>query len=355
MIMALHRQPQNQVHDRRTRLGLTQAGLARRAGISRAAVSAIEMGRVIPSVSAALALARVLDAPVEELFGDQRTHTSQPTWAWEPKGPACRYWHARVGERKLLYPVESSPLGVLGHDGVFAAGRFTPRPSIEPEKTLVLVTCDPAASLLADAYAQAAGFRLIVISRSSSQALSLLRQGVIHMAGIHLGHANEPEANARAVKDQLGGGYTLARVCRWQDGIAFSRGRGFSTVQKVVGAGLRWVGREPGSGAHQCLEEILAGQPMPRRTARDHRGVAEAVRAGWADAGVCLRLAGEEAELEFLSFREEAYDLCYPTAWANEPRIRALVSVLRSLSFRKVLDDLPGYKAVDTGALTGVQ
>src|SRR5919204_238725 len=48
--------------------GLTQAELARVAGISRARVSAIESGRHSPSVEAALALARVLHTSVEDLF-----------------------------------------------------------------------------------------------------------------------------------------------------------------------------------------------------------------------------------------------------------------------------------------------
>ena len=39
--------------------------------------------------------------------------------------------------------------------------------------------------------------------------------------------------------------------------------------------------------------------------------MAEAIRAGWADAGVCLRLVSDQAGLDFLSIREEAYDLCF--------------------------------------------
>ena len=40
--------------------------------------------------------------------------------------------------------------------------------------------------------------------------------------------------------------------------------------------------------------------------ALDHRGVAEAIRAGWADAGICLRLTSDEANLSFLSVRRES-------------------------------------------------
>jgi DNA-binding XRE family transcriptional regulator len=47
----------------------SQAQLAELAGISRAAVSAIEQNRLVPSVSTALALAAAFQCSVEDLFG----------------------------------------------------------------------------------------------------------------------------------------------------------------------------------------------------------------------------------------------------------------------------------------------
>ena len=89
--------------------------------------------------------------------------------------------------------------------------------------------------------------------------------------------------------------------------------------------------------------------------ARDHRGVTEAIRSSWADAGVCLRLTCEEANLSFLSVRHEAYDICFPDALAGDRRMKALLEVARSASFRRSLGDLPGYQTERTGALTHVR
>jgi molybdate-binding protein len=88
---------------------------------------------------------------------------------------------------------------------------------------------------------------------------------------------------------------------------------------------------------------------LPRRLASSHRGVAEAVRCEWADAGVCLRLVSEEAGLDFLRVREEFYDLCFPSRWEADPRVKALLRVVRSASYRKALNDLPGYSSAETG------
>jgi putative molybdopterin biosynthesis protein len=104
-----------------------------------------------------------------------------------------------------------------------------------------------------------------------------------------------------------------------------------------------------GSGARQCLDELRADHRPPRRLARDHRGVAEAIRCGWADAGVCLRLTSEEAGLDFLSVRQEHYDLCYAAAMEEDPRIKAMVSVVRSESYRRLMGELSGYATSEVG------
>jgi putative transcriptional regulator len=58
----------NTLRVQRAVLGLTQADLAERAGITRASVNAIEGGRMVPSILLALRLARALEVRVDELF-----------------------------------------------------------------------------------------------------------------------------------------------------------------------------------------------------------------------------------------------------------------------------------------------
>ena len=58
----------NSLKDERERLGLTQAGLAERAGVSRKTITTVENGVFVPSTTLALRLARVLGRPVEAIF-----------------------------------------------------------------------------------------------------------------------------------------------------------------------------------------------------------------------------------------------------------------------------------------------
>jgi molybdate-binding protein/transcriptional regulator with XRE-family HTH domain len=349
------RQLQNQVKRFRQQRGWSQEELARRAGISRAAVSAIEIQRLVPSVAAALALATALDCRVEDLFGVASSPTGGETWAWPRSQDPCRFWRARVGERILLFPVETTAAGVLPHDGLFRNGIESLSGEALPENTLVMAGCDPAAGLLVSAFARTSAFRLLVLPRSSSQALELLRRGLVHVAGLHLAATDDERGNAAAAQGVLGAGYSLLTLASWQEGLALSPGVRASSVQSLVRSRLRWVGREAGSGARLCQDELLHDRPHPRRLAKDHRGVAEAIRCGWADVGVCVRLACEEAGLRFLNVREEAYDLCFPTELESDPRLRALVQVVRSAAFRRWLSEVPGYDCLAAGDLHRIE
>lgn len=344
----------NLVKAYRQQRGWSQAELAVRAGISRAAVSAIEINRLVPSVAAALSLARAFGCSVEVLFDLTPTNRGEPVWAWPPAQDPCRYWHARVQGQTLRYPAEFTAAGVVAHDGVFRDGSYHSSGGAAPETTLVLACCDPAASLLAAEYARLSPFRLLVLSRSSHKALTLLGQGLVHLAGVHFATEGDPDGNERTVRDALGSRFRLLRTARWQEGLAVAPGTATSSVGAALRAPLRWVGRQPGSAARQCQDELLSNRPAPRRFAHDHRGVADALRCGWADVGVCHRLVSEEAGLRFFSIRNESFDLCFPESEEDDPRVQALVDLVRSLSFRKLLGELPGYDTTRAGTVQGV-
>lgn len=344
----------NQVRRRRMARGWSQAELARRAGISRAAVSAIEIERLVPAVTTALALAQALGETVESLFGAAGSAAEDAAWAWTPTEAPCRYWEAQVEQRCWRYPAEMTAAGELPHDGLWNGADFCKRSPDRPAETLVLATCDPAAGLLAAEYNRATPFRLLPLARSSGEALRLLGEGLVHAAGVHLAAAGAAAGNALAVSSQLGSGYQLLRMAEWEEGLAISSRQDLSSVASALRSRLHWVGREPGSGARQCLDELLADRRPPRRIAYDHRGVATAIRSGWADAGVCLRLVSEEAGLRFLSVRSEHYELCFRASAQREPRIKALLDLVRTPRFRRLFGELPGYRTDDAGELTTV-
>jgi putative transcriptional regulator len=62
----------NRLKERRGDLGLTQAELAERVGVTRKTVNTVENGVFTPSATLALKLAEALHVPVEQLFWIER-------------------------------------------------------------------------------------------------------------------------------------------------------------------------------------------------------------------------------------------------------------------------------------------
>lgn len=346
------------VAERRASRGWSQAELARRADVPRTTVSAIEGRRLTPSVTAALTLARTLECSVEELFGGDLAAglVRGPEWAWTPGEASCRYWTAEVGGRPLRYPVEGPAAHALAHDGVWERGVARDSDSIHESKTaattLVVACCDPAAGLHASEYARESGFRLLVLPRSGTEALELLKQGRVHVAGLHRSTSNHPERNAESVRHILGSDCRLLRVAQWQEGIALPKENRTRSRAAVARQASRWALRETGSGARECLDDLLDGKPARGRVVRQHAAVAQAVRDGWADAGVCVQLVAEEAGLHFLPLRQEALDFCFAESTAGDPRVAALIRLFRSPAHRRRVSELPGYDARHTGECT---
>jgi molybdate-binding protein len=197
-----------------------------------------------------------------------------------------------------------------------------------------------------------AKFRLLVFPRSGAAALHLLRQGLVHVAALHRSTIRSPDRNAAAVRQQLEGEFQLLRAAEWEEGVvvpAASAGRQAGAVARHTKC---WAAREPGSAARECLDELLEGRPLKGREVSGHASVAEAVRSGWADAGVCVRFSAEEAGLNFLAVRKESLDFCFSSRVRCDPRIQGLIGLLRARAYRRLLSELPGYEARHTGELT---
>lgn len=343
--------PANHVKRLREALGWSQETLAEKAGISRSGLSAIEACRLVPSVVAALAVSRALNCSVEMLFGMATDLPAEVAWAFPPIENQRRFWQARVGQQLLAYPVEDSNQDLTWHDGVADEGQLFRIPGDLPENTLVIASCDPAARLLAAEYTERTRFRLLILRRGSGEALKLLNAGLVHAAGIHLSHGSQNSQNRAAAKKQLKGDFQLVHVARWEEGLAMRTDLKARKSNELLSQKLRWIGREEGSGARQCLDEVLAGRVAPKWEALDHSGVVNAILSGWADVGPCVRLSADEGGLKFISVRHEDCDLCFPTAYESDPRILALLQTLRSTMFRARLAELPGYDTKRTGEL----
>ncbi len=342
--MTSDRIPRNRVREIRAAAGLTQATLAKLSGISRTAVTAIEGGRLVPSVAAAIAIAETLGTTVEELFGGRQTAASVECWAYRSE-TTRDYWRAEVDGRTVLYPAGSAPMWTPLPDDVTGVS------TAAPSETLVMASCDPAAGLLASCFSEITGQRLIILSRSSGESLEMLRQGLVHLAGVHFATTENPDANHQSARGSIGTELELMRLASWQTGIAYSPRHHFSSIRAARKAQLNWIGRLPGTAALTCEQQILEDKFQPEISARDHRSVASAICLGVADAGVCVQLVAAEAGICFLPVRRELHDVCYHAHFRNDRRLRAFQQVVRSKTYQKLVSGLSGYDPSESGRL----
>lgn len=335
------------VAHQRQRRGWTQAELAARCDVSRAEISGIETGRLVPSVLVALRLARILDTTVGALF-EHPAKAAPLSWAWAPPAGETRLWRASIDGRLQLFPFEATAAGVIPHDSVLTAtGLEVVTPEAQPDDTLVIAGCDPLVGLLCAAMARQ-GVRVLPLLRSSRAALDLLQRGLVHAAGIHFGRSGNV-AHAGAA---LGSGYRLIHQLAWQAGIATAASRKERTSRALLDANVRWVNREEGSVARQTLDSLLGRRRRPHgyeRVVRGHRAVAATVSSGWAEAGMCVKPSAAENGLRFIAVQEEAYELCVAERLLGDRRIAALDATLRTREYRHFVDATPGCSAKQSG------
>ena len=62
---------ENHIHERRKALGLSQLELAKRCGVSRQTINAIEKGDYNPTIKLCISICKVLDKTLDELFWEE--------------------------------------------------------------------------------------------------------------------------------------------------------------------------------------------------------------------------------------------------------------------------------------------
>jgi len=369
MIMAIG----ETIRAKRRALNLTQIELARRTGLSRQALGAIEAGIYQPSVGAALSLARELGETVERLFDVQSEKEGRHLNAlWYDEIVDCktskrpRASLGRVGGRIVAVPQNAAGLSLSPVAGILArlkgnrAEVLTYNSSDEIDAALLIAGCDPSVTLLADWMTRHhSPARLVSIPCSSTRALDALVKGCAHTAGVHLRDADAEDYNLESVRHALGRRAAIVvTFARWEVGLAVRAGNpfGISTIAELTKPRLRIANREPGSGARAVLDlGLKQARIRPDRIGgyqteySGHLEVASAIASGHADTGVTLRVAADAYDLEFIPLREERYDLVILAAEADTPPVRAMLDTLNSRRFAREISQFCGYDTEPMG------
>lgn len=364
----------NHLTAHRQKRGFSASDLARRAGISRQTIYAIESGSYVPNTAVALRLARTLEITVEDLFSlpaepplgalptEQVALLPQPESprAGDPVQLCC------VDRQMVASPPSPVPWYLPTADAVLMdrtthAAKATVQifhSEYDLANRILVAGCDPGVSILGR-HVLRAGVELVAAQRNSSQSLALLKQGLVHVAGTHLRDEASGESNVPAIHRLFPRhGVAVISLAVWEEGLVLAHGnpKSIRAVADFVRPDVQIVNRETGAGSRFLLDVHLKRLGLSAekvrgydRLAAGHLPAAWQVRTGSADACIATRAAARVFGLDFIPLASERYDLVIRRQHLDYPPVAALLDTLNRASFRRELEGLGGYDVSAAG------
>lgn len=341
--------------------------------MSRQTIYAIEGGSYTPNTTVGLRLARALAVSVEDLFSlpepleskrqcenvtllpsFQALHPGQPVQLCDVDG-------------HLMAAPSAPPSWYLAASDAVIAGQTPVRskakvhlyePDANFRNRLLLAGCDPAMAVVAR-YLQPAGIGLVLLHQNSSQSLSLLKRGHVHIAGTHLRDEKTGESNVSAIGELFPTDLIAAiSFATWEEGLVVANGnpKHIEGVQDLARKGITFLNRESGAGSRFLLDRQLKRLKLDpkrvrgyNRTAPGHLAAAWEVKTGAADCCIATQAAARVFGLDFIALETSRYDLVVRKQHLKLPGIQALFDTINRLSFRLELNSVGGYNTAVTG------
>ena len=314
-----------EVKTRREALGITQTELAARAGVSRQLVGALESGRHVPRVDAAIGLARALGVTTETLFDAGSVVIDVRTGAVPGEGTVVRAGH--VGDRIVTAPVRWAVA-----DGVVEEGALTPFSSQTPG--FVVAGCEPGLETL-EGLLRRHGSGALAVNCSTSEAIEILAAGRAHAAVVH-GGGNEafPEF-ARP------GDLTRYRLGGWRVGLA-----GPPAVDRAwFAAALRGsspvIQRERGAAVQTAFRRMV-GPDVPGPIVSSHLEAVQ-LMAATGLAAVTIEPAAIAHGAQFRPLEMHHIEMWVERRWATDRAVDSALDVLVGTAFLRQLRGVGGY------------
>ena len=359
----------------RKKRGIGASELARKVGVTRQTIHAIEAGSYVPNTEVTLQLARHLEVAVEDLFSlGKAEEEAAPTVSADflgqtvpGNGQAVRV--CRVGTKWVSVPVDARPYHLPEADAVVGGSPLRANRAklclFSEEETMrnkiVLAGCDPATSLLARMVERLSGVEIVHAPASSQLALDWLKEGKVHIAGSHLQDPDSTEFNLPHIRRQFPkGDMAVVTFARWEEGLVVAAGnpKSIRRIADLQRKNVTLMNREAGSGSRALLDSLLQSTNVSSRAVRGyqrvafgHLSAAHAVLAGEADCCIATRSAAQTFGLDFVPLRSEQYDFVLHRETLRMAAVASLFDALQRATLRRKLETLAGYDTSQTGVI----
>ncbi len=208
----------------------------------------------------------------------------------------------------------------------------------------------------------------VAVERSyvgSQEAVASLHDGACEIAGFHV---PEGELESRAI-DHYVRWFDVDRsriihIATRRQGLMIAPGNPLKIydIRDLDRSGVRFINRQLGSGTRFLLDCLLerAGVDASRIAGYEHgeythAAVAAYVASGMADTGFGIETPARRFKLDFLPMVRERYFLICDEESLSTGPLQATLAVLRSESYRRYVNELPGYTADRCGEVDTLQ
>lgn len=305
--------------------GLTQGELATRAGVSRQLVGAAEVGRNLPRVDAALAIAAALGVEVESIFGRADTPVAVIDGAVPADGSLVRV--GRVGDLLVTAPARLGADGFDVADGVISGGNvdaFGQR-----GEGLVVAGCEPGLQLL-ESLLRVDGMGAVAATASSAVAKEALAAGRVHAAVVHGRRLGRPKNSERF------------GLSSWRVGLVAPIDAPARWVADALSGTAPVIQREEGAGVQRAFEEAVgagdvAGPRVGSHLAAARRSILTGLPA------VTIEPAALAVGGQFHAIETHVAQIWVSPEWITEPVVAEALHVMSSTRFQHRLSAIGGY------------
>ena len=321
------------VRERRLQAGLGQSELAARAEMSRQSVGALESGRHLPRVDAALRLARALGTSVEDLLAAPDAVGAAVGVLGSLPAERTPVRLARVRDRAIAVPATGPAHGALfaAPDAVVEDGSVHLLDGGERDG-FVVAGCDPALGLLAALAPPTGPGRLLPVVTTTAAATDALLDGRVHAALVHGRTPPSAPDGRRPLR---------VPFASWRTGLALAANGDDLAV--VLDGRTPVIQREAGAAAQTAYERGAAPGPVDGPRASSHLDAAHRALAS-GHAAVTIEPAAAALGLDFHPLETHAVELWVAAHAVDHPGARVLSDLLAGPRLRTRLAALPAYE-----------
>lgn len=238
------------------------------------------------------------------------------------------------------------------------------RPKVEVDSTLVFIgSHDNILDLIAShLHRHRPSIRISSAHVGSMGGIMAIRRGEAHLAGCHLLDEETGEYNISFLQRFLPGlPLRLINLCYRQQGLIVPKNnpKNIQSFQDIADNGLSFINRQAGAGTRLLTDKLLkeakispAEIPGYAHEEYTHMSVAAAVASGSVDTGLGILAAAKALDLDFMPLAEERYDLIIPEQFLSDPKVVAVLELMRSnRAFHGEILSLGGYDLRDCGKI----